>query len=198
MLTLLRALLAPVVVVLALFHPDRTAFGLCLIAAFLSDVFDGIVARRLGIATPALRRLDSIADSLFYVAALFAAWYLNSEAITEYRVPLFVLIGLELARYALDFFKFRREASYHMWSSKLWGIALFAAFFSLLALGAGGAPVAVAIYLGILADLEGMAISLVLKNWRTDVPTLWHALRNPGGPSDAADPARRAAHPPAN
>ena len=61
------------VVLLALYLPSPSGFGLCLIAAFLSDVFDGILARRLGVATPTLRRLDSIADSVFYLAAVFAA-----------------------------------------------------------------------------------------------------------------------------
>jgi hypothetical protein len=56
-LTALRALLAPVIVTLALLDPDPRAFGICLALGFLSDVFDGIVARKLGIATPALRRL---------------------------------------------------------------------------------------------------------------------------------------------
>lgn len=176
-LTALRALLAPVMVLLALAWPSGAAFGACLVAAFLSDVFDGILARRLGIATPGLRRLDSLADSLFYVAALFAAWHLQPQALLEHRVALGVLVLLELARYAFDLRKFGREASYHMWSSKLWGIALFAGFFSLLALGRSGAAVTAAIWLGIVADLEGLAISLVLTRWTNDVPTLVHAWR---------------------
>lgn len=162
---------------LALAYPSRTLFGACLITAFLSDVFDGILARRLGVATPALRRLDSIADTIFYVAAIFAAWYLHPDAIREYRGAFAVLIALELLRYVFDYLKFRREAAYHMWSSKLWGIALFAAFFVLLAMDVSGWPIALAIYLGILADLEGLAISVVLPVWRADVPTLVHALR---------------------
>jgi len=54
-LTALRALLAPVVVALALLWPRPWAFALCLVAAFLSDLFDGIVARRLGGAWTAAR-----------------------------------------------------------------------------------------------------------------------------------------------
>lgn len=174
-LTLLRILLAPVVVLLTLYRPQPAAFGACLVAAFLSDVFDGVLARRLGVATAGLRRLDSIADTIFYAAALFAAWHLHPSAITGRLAPLAVLAGLEIIRYAFDLVKFGREASYHMWSSKLWGVALFAAFFSLLALGTAGLPVSIAIYVGIVADLEGLAISWVLREWRTDVPTLFHA-----------------------
>jgi phosphatidylglycerophosphate synthase len=176
-LTALRALLAPVVVLLAVSYPNRTLFGICLIAAFLSDIFDGILARRLQVATPNLRRLDSIADSIFYAAATFAVWHLEPSAITAHATGLVILGALEMSRYILDLWKFKREASYHMWSSKLWGIALFAGFFSLLALGTAGLAVTAAIYLGILADMEGLAISIVLPEWKTDVPTIIHAFR---------------------
>jgi len=176
-LTVLRALLAPVVVVLALAWPVPWAFGACLVAAFLSDVFDGIVARRLGVATPGLRRLDSFADSVFYVAALLAAWHLHAGAVRAQLAPLLALAALEIARYAFDLRKFGKEASYHMWSSKLWGVALFAAFFSLLVFGEDRVAVPAAIWIGIVADLEGLAISATLREWRADVPTLWHARR---------------------
>jgi CDP-diacylglycerol--glycerol-3-phosphate 3-phosphatidyltransferase len=176
-LTLMRALLAPVVILLAIHWPDKLAFGMCLVVAFLSDVFDGILARRLKVATPNLRRLDSMADTLFYVAATFAAWHLYPAVIKDHGVALAILAALEGARYMLDLWKFGREASYHMWSSKLWGITLFCGFFSLLALGRDGFAVDCAIYVGILADLEGLAISIVLKRWRSDVPSIVHACR---------------------
>ena len=125
LLTTLRALLSPVVVLLSLYAPLPDAFAACLVLAFLSDIFDGVLARRLGVATANLRRLDSAADTLFYAACAFAAWHLYPSAITERWVPLVVLAALEVARYAVDFLKFQREASYHMWSSKAWGAALF-------------------------------------------------------------------------
>lgn len=176
-LTALRALLAPVIILLAIYYPSGVAFGFCLIIAFLSDVFDGIIARRLNIATANLRRLDSIADSIFYLAAMFAAWHLYPSQIQQYFPALLVLVALELMRFAYDLMKFKREASYHMWSSKLWGIFLFVGFFSLLALGVGGLPIALAIYLGIIADIEGLLISMLLREWKTDVPSFIHALQ---------------------
>jgi len=162
--------------------PNRAAFGACLVAALVSDYFDGVIARRLGIATPNLRRLDSVADSVFYVSALFAAWYLHAELILAYKAGLFILIALEIGRYVFDYWKFGKEASYHMWSSKFWGLALFFGFFSVLALGEGGWPVALAIFAGVMADLEGLSISLLLRSWKNDVPTVFHAwqLRRSG------------------
>lgn len=175
-LTALRAALGPVVVLMALVWPNAAAFAVCLTLAFLSDYFDGVIARRLGVATAPLRRLDSIADTVFYLSALFAAWHLRSDILHPYVPALLALGTLEVARYAFDFLKFGREASYHMWSSKLWGITLVVAFFALLVYGRAGWPVALAIYAGIAADLEGLAISSVLREWRTDVRTIFHAL----------------------
>jgi CDP-diacylglycerol--glycerol-3-phosphate 3-phosphatidyltransferase len=179
-LTALRALLAPAMVALAFLSPDPRAFGACLTLGFLSDVFDGVIARRLGVSTPSLRRLDSIADTLFYIAATFAAWHLYPQVIKEHSIALLVLGALELGRYAFDLAKFGREASYHMWSSKAWGIVLFVAFFALLACGYTGALVATPIYVGIVADIEGLAISFVLAEWKSDVPSIFHAVRSRG------------------
>lgn len=169
-------MLAPALLVISWHGGSHLAFGLCLVTAFLSDVFDGILARRLGVATPGLRRLDSLVDSLFYFCALYCVWQLHPAALLSRMPALLALAGLEAARYGLDWLKFRREASYHMWSSKLWGIALFVAFFHLLARGSDSAATGVAIYLGIVADLEGLTISCVLDEWRSDIPTLIHAL----------------------
>lgn len=176
-LTILRIALGPALLILVLGYPDAILFGICLTLAFLSDVFDGIIARRLGIATANLRRLDSIADSIFYVCATLVAWLLYPNVFIEHSAALLLLLALELVRYAFDLLKFRRETSYHMWSSKLWGIFLFLGFFSLLSLGQQGSLITIAIYAGIIADLEGLAISLVLAEWRADVPSLLHAFR---------------------
>jgi CDP-diacylglycerol--glycerol-3-phosphate 3-phosphatidyltransferase len=180
LLTALRALLAPAIVVLALFKPDPRAFGVCLSLGFLSDVFDGIIARRLGVASPGLRRLDSCADTLFYVAATFAAWHLYPQVITRHFGALALLIALELSRYAVDIARFRREASYHMWSSKAWGMVLFVVFLALLTYGYTGPWVAMALYVGIVADIEGLAISFVLVEWKSDVPSILHAMKTRG------------------
>ena len=174
-LVILRALLAPVILVIGFINPSAPAFAACLVVAFLSDYFDGVLARRLGVATSNLRRLDSIADTLFYVCAALAAYATAPQLLQPHYGALAILFALEVLRYAYDLLKFGKEASYHMWSSKLWGLLLFLAMFSVLVLHAGGWIAAVCIYWGILTDIEGLAISATLQTWRTDVPTLWHA-----------------------
>lgn len=177
LLTSLRLVLAPLLVVLGFAWPSPAIMGVILVAAFLSDVCDGVIARRLGVAVPGLRRLDSAADTLFYIAVAIVAWHLYPAAIVSRVTPLLALGTLEVARYLFDWYKFRREASYHMWSAKLFGLALFVGCFSLLARGSDDATLTVAVYCGILSDLEGLLISSRLKAWRADVPSLLHAIR---------------------
>jgi len=45
-------------------------------------------------------------------------------------------------------------------------------------LKAAGAAVSCAIYVGIVADLEGLATSIALPRWQAEVPSLIHALRD--------------------
>ncbi|HEY1992188.1 MAG TPA: CDP-alcohol phosphatidyltransferase family protein, partial [Gammaproteobacteria bacterium] len=135
----LRLLLGPVMLLSAWRWPDPAVFGLCLALAFLSDVFDGVLARRWGSVTPALRRLDSLVDTLFCLAALGAVWLCHPEVVRGASVLLIALLVLELLRYAVDLAKFGREASYHMWSAKRWAAVLYLAFFVVLVSGKGGA-----------------------------------------------------------
>ena len=176
-LTLIRVALGPVVLAFAFYAPIKTVFAICLIMAFLSDIFDGIIARRLKIATERIRRLDSIADSIFYICACIAVFKLYPSVIKDQAIALGILFFLELFRYVFDYMKYRRETSYHMWSSKLWGIFLFLGFLSLLGFGQSGILVTLAIYVGMVADIEGLFISIILKNWQHDVPTFVHALK---------------------
>lgn len=178
-LTLLRAPLGPGLLVSVEYDASRVFFGVCLALAFLTDVFDGVIARRLNVATPGLRRLDSIVDTIFYACVVIAAWRLYPAALAAHTTSILVLIALELTRYVVDWVKFRRVASYHMWSSKLWGLLLFVAFVALLVFGRAGWTLSIAIYAGILADIEGLAISWVLREARTDVSSIVHALRPP-------------------
>ena len=60
------------------------------------------------------------------------------------------------------------------------------AFFSVLVLGQGGWPVALAIFVGIVADVEGLAISIILRRCRSDVASFVHALRLESADDDAA------------
>jgi phosphatidylglycerophosphate synthase len=176
-LTTLRILLAVLMVFLALKKAAPFGFIICLCLALVSDILDGVVARRYNVASAFLRRYDSTADTVFYLSAVYAVWVLYPEALRNNLRALLILLGLELARYAVDLYKFGREASYHMWSAKLWNLTMFAAFTALLGFGFSGRLFTAAVWVGISSDLEGLLATFLLPAWRHDVPTVWHAYR---------------------
>jgi CDP-diacylglycerol--glycerol-3-phosphate 3-phosphatidyltransferase len=47
----------------------------------------------------------------------------------------------------------------------------------LLARGVDGWAFSLAVCVGIVADLEGLAISIALDRWQSNVPSIVHALR---------------------
>ena len=175
-LTLLRLALAPALVVLARGGAPGLVLAAALVAGFVSDVLDGVVARRAGVVTPFLRRLDSSVDTVFYLGVVYAAWHRHPDALRALALPIGIVIGAEVVNYVLAYAKFRREASYHALSAKLWGLLLFLALLTLLATGSA-ALLPVALAAGLLAEAETLAITLVLRGWRHDVPGVWNALR---------------------
>lgn len=177
LLTFSRGVLGPCIIACAYLWPRPAVLASCVIMAFLTDIFDGVLARRLNVATPNIRRLDSIADNIFYLCALWAVWVLHPNIILDNALPLVLLAVLECTRYAFDLRKFGREASYHMWSSKLWGITLFIAFIMVFTSENPGFLPMLTIAVGVISDVEGLLISLTLRSWRYDVPSIVHALR---------------------
>jgi flavin-dependent dehydrogenase len=82
-----------------------------------------------------------------------------------------------IGRMLLEWRKFGRTAAYHMWSAKLWGVAMLAGFGEVTLTDRGGPLLIAAIVLGVLTNVEGTAASLLFREWHHDVPSFWHAMR---------------------
>src|SRR5437588_127104 len=92
----LRAALGPAIIAAVLASAPRYTVILLAAVGFLSDVADGIVARRIGIATERLRVADSRADACFYVGAAVAAWLAEPAIVHELRIPLLLLLVMQI------------------------------------------------------------------------------------------------------
>jgi CDP-diacylglycerol--glycerol-3-phosphate 3-phosphatidyltransferase len=140
--------------------------------AFVSDIYDGVLARRWENETPALRVSDSIADTVFYLGAAAALWILTPNIFRNNKYWFAVLVALEGFRYAFDFLKYRKTASYHSYLAKVWGIVLAVVMIGLFAFEGSEALVRIALGLGIAVNIEGLAMSIMLPRWKNDVKTL--------------------------
>jgi CDP-diacylglycerol--glycerol-3-phosphate 3-phosphatidyltransferase len=175
-LTVLRLLLAPVLVWMVYVGAPGISFAGVILLAFVSDIFDGVVARSLDVASSELRHFDSRADLVFYATAAWAVWRLHPDVVRSVAVPALVVIGLDVVRHLFDFAKFGRDAAYHAWSSKAWGLSLAVALVLLMGFGIAYPWIAITIVLGLIAQTEGLLISIVLPVWTHEVPTFARAL----------------------
>jgi len=177
-LIVLRVLLGPALLIVVKDPKLHAWIGPVLVAATLSDIFDGVVARRLGIATEALRVADGRADFWFYMWVCASVWARSADIVIQFRIPLAILICMDAISYCIDLIKFKRIATFHAYTAKIWGLTLFLASCALLVFHAGGGWMWLAITAGIISNLDGLAIKLILPTWQHDVPSCWHAWKS--------------------
>lgn len=172
-----RLLAGPVIAVLAIRLPDPQIWlGALISTGVLSDVYDGILARRWKTETAALRIADSSADIVFWVGILTAAIVRHGA---ELRARLWLVIAvlvLEAIDVGLGWLKFGRMPSYHTYGAKLWGLLLALAAVALLGFDRWAWLVTCSMVWGIVSELEILTISVVLPEWAYNVKSLRRAL----------------------
>ena len=151
----LRVLLCPVVYLGAHRGWDGKWLGLLVLVALVDDIYDGILARRWGTDTEALRRADSWADTIFYLGVAGALWVRDTQLLRGNWRPLATLAAFEVTRHVFDWWKFRRAAAYHSHLAKAWGLVMGTAVIGVLSFGGPRWLVWVSVLVGIAADCEG-------------------------------------------
>jgi CDP-diacylglycerol--glycerol-3-phosphate 3-phosphatidyltransferase len=145
--------------------------------ALVSDIYDGVLARRWCCDTAGVRLFDSMADTVFHLCTAAALWVSQPQLWRSYGGLLVVLLGIEAVRFAVDFVKFGKPASYHSYLAKLWGLVMAVAVIGVFALHRSNVLVPTALVLGILCNVEGLAMSAMMPVWRKDMKTLAEAWR---------------------
>jgi CDP-diacylglycerol--glycerol-3-phosphate 3-phosphatidyltransferase len=174
-LSSLRLGFVPVLLMLA-YAGEAKIFLVCLIVSLLTDTFDGFLARRFNATTALGAKLDSYADLATTLAMPPCAWWLRPEVVRAEAVAIGLLLGLYVAAHGACLLKFRRVPCYHCWTGKVAATAAMIEFVILFAGGPGWTLWLLVPFVA-LASLEEIGITLVLREWRTDVPSLWHALK---------------------
>ena len=169
-----RAALGPVVVVGGW---SGVALASMVVAALVSDIFDGVLARRWRCDTAGVRLFDSLADTVFYACVALAIWLGMPAVWAAYRGPVLLVAACEGARLVFDAAKFGRPASYHSYLAKAWGLVLSGAVVTTFATQRPTGWMTAALAMGVLCNVESLAMSVVLREWRRDVKTLALAWR---------------------
>jgi phosphatidylglycerophosphate synthase len=170
-----RVVLAPIIAWLLMTH--RAGFaGWLYIAAVLSDIYDGVIARRLGIVTLCLRLADGCADIWLFVCLFFGLWSGYRALIASLAWPFVTAMVLQALSWAFCFWRFRKMTSYHSLLAKLTALALLMGILVLLFTGTA-IPLAVALWIFVLNLLEEITMTAVLRRYHHDVWSLPAALR---------------------
>ena len=174
-----RLAMSIAIIVLSANHIDHYAFiaVLLLSIGLLTDIFDGIIARRLNISTEALRRLDSTVDEVFFAAFIVATYIQCPDFFRTNTLKLTMLFVLEGLTYLLCFLKFRKEIATHSIGSKLWMLLIVASLVQIILQCQSIILFSICFWVGLLTRMEIIAIILSLKKWTNDVPTIYHALQ---------------------
>lgn len=172
-----RFLISPFLVWDALDGKTSIWFIICYITAFVSDIFDGVIARRLGVSNAKLRQADSWADVTLYICIAASAWLAYKEFLIANKFPLLMVIFAQLAWWIVNLVKYGKPASYHTYSAKIWGITLLIAIVALFGFDRAQIPLWVSCIVGTVHSLEEIAMTLILPTWTHDVLSIFHALQ---------------------
>jgi CDP-diacylglycerol--glycerol-3-phosphate 3-phosphatidyltransferase len=176
-LTLLRLILGPAAIALALWKVDRMFFLPVLQIGLFTDIFDGILARRFGVSCPWLRRLDSAADLTFYLCALAATAIVAPDTANRAVVPFAILLFSEAACVGVSLARFRLLPATHCYSAKAYAVGLFATFAAILVFDAGPGVVWVLAVLGLAANTEVLTIMILSARAPVDVRSVYWVIR---------------------
>lgn len=172
-LTTLRLLLGPVALACALTHVPRWVYLPILVAGTLSDIYDGILARRYGVATPALRRYDSVTDVIYYLFILAAAFLLCKPVVTQ-TWPFIALIVLSEAGTILtSYLRFGKYPATHSYLAKFYGLCLLAALIALLGFNAGSWVILALTVVALVTNFEIIVIHFAAKTPPVDVRSIF-------------------------
>lgn len=161
--------------------PFFIVYGVC----GLSDAFDGLVARKLGIQSSFGSALDSLSDLLFYgvmAAKLFPTF---QRLLLPYQ---WVIIGVPTAlhfiAYIICAIKFSRFSAIHTYANKALGLLVYAFPFCFI----GEIPLIWTIYMivgGVIAlygSVEINLIHIIAKRYDTRNKSVFFIRRNENNP----------------
>lgn len=174
-----RFILAPVIMALAYLRGEESRFLILTLmyTGLLTDIFDGIIARKAGVSSEQLRRLDSQTDLVFWLSLGFASYFMAPELITNEWPGILLIFGMEALCYLVSFLKFGKETCTHAFLSKMWGLSLLIAFTYLIGFQQAGWAFYLTVALGFISHIDVILIVLLLPKWQYDVPSSYHAWK---------------------
>ncbi|BAP33077.1 phosphatidylglycerophosphate synthase [Chryseobacterium sp. StRB126] len=179
LLILSRFIIAFIILYLGYYvgEPARKYILILMYFGLFTDIFDGIIARKTGVSSEKLRRLDSQTDLVFWLSLGFASYFLNPDLIINEWKSILLIFIMETLCYIVSIWKFGKETCTHAFLAKMWGLSLLLAFTYLIGFQEAGWIFDWAVILGLVSHLDVILIIVFLPQWQYDVPSCYHALK---------------------
>ena len=177
-----RILSVPVLVVLAYLNKEEP-FKWLLLAALLSDIADGLIARSFKLTSTLGAKLDSIGDSLLIVAAYYGIVVFHQEFLDNYMMWFVVMLGLWVSTILASVLRYGRLASFHSYASRVSAYALGVFVMVLFLWGFNPLIFYAAVIVSVLAYLEIFGMLWLLPDWTPNARGVYWILRKRRGSS---------------
>ena len=174
LLSAVRIALAPILLALG-WEGAARAFVIVLGVALATDIVDGKVARALGQTSELGARLDSAGDLLLFLVVPICGFWLRPDFVRAELAWFLTAVAAAVVPNIAGVCRYGRTTSYHTRGAKLSAYLLGASVFVVFADGPAW-PFRLATAAFVLAEIEELAITSVLTEWRANVPSLRDAL----------------------
>lgn len=171
-LTTSRLILAPLLLFL---QPMSGWFWLLYSYCFVSDLVDGLLARRMNLTSEVGALLDSFADASFFLA-VFLSFLPQLLAAHTLWVWLLVIAMIRFVSYLIGYVKYRSFSSLHTWLNKAVGF-LLGSFPLLLIVSHTKIVVLILGTIATVSVLEELLITILSKNLDRNQKSIFESFK---------------------
>ncbi len=165
------------VILYFIFTGKESLFAIFLVINLLTDVADGIIARKFNLATEFGARLDSMADNFTYLLAFTGIFVFKLDDFLPHIYSFVLWFFLMISTVIVSLVKFKRFSSFHLYSFKIGGYIQGFFFIVLFSYGFVTPLYYFMVIWGILASLEHITIQLIIKEMRSNARGLYWILK---------------------
>lgn len=176
MLGFYRLFMFPVILYFIL-SGKESLFAIFLVINLLTDVADGIIARRFNLVTDFGAKLDSMADNFTYLLAFLGLIVFKLDDFMPHILSFALWFFLMLSTVIVSLIKFKRFSSFHLYSFKIGGYIQGAFFILLFTVGFITPYYYFMVVWGILASIEHITIQLIIPEMRSNAKGLYWVLK---------------------
>lgn len=123
-LSVSRIVLLPVLYVFIMFKM-YLSFTVAYAILGMTDMFDGMIARKFNMKTEIGKQLDSIADLFFFLSSAYFIYVLYTEYLNPNLILLFVFLGILVASFVISYIFCGKIILMHTFLAKLCAVLVY-------------------------------------------------------------------------